>query len=227
MGGMRQNQFTRPTVAAADTLLGKRLSQAQFDHLVLSCGLEDHIAANSTVSVSKKAAQLGRLVMSKVTQEVQTLDGTVTLAEAVVREAVAQSIRTDSPLPEQQRLVRTLALDGFVIEWSDDYGKPPLLRAALPSDVDLPATDDEVRQQLKQFGFLTALGHLDHAIEAHTRGDWESANSQTRTFVESLFEQIAHHIDAAAANAAGSSENRRAWLTERGLQVMHLVAEPC
>lgn len=216
MRSMRQNHFTRPTVAAAVALLDNRLTQAQFDHLVLRCGLEDHITADSTVSVSKKAAQLGRLVMSKGTQEVQTLDGTVTLAEAVVREAVDQSVRTDSPLAEQQRLVRALALDGFVIEWSDDFGKPPLLRAALPGDVDLPATDDEVHQLLKHFGFLVASGHLDQAIEAHTRGDWAASNSQTRTFFESLFEQIAHHIDGPEAAAAGSSENRRAWLAERG-----------
>lgn len=216
MDGMRQNHFTRPTVAAAVALLDKRLSQAQFDHLVLRLGLENHIAADTTVSVSKKAAQLGRLVLSQGTQEVQTLDGTVTLTEAVVREAVAQTTHTDTPIAEQQRLIRALALDGFVIEWSDDYGKPPLLRAALPGDVDLPATDDEVHQLLKHFGFLVALGHLDQAIEAHTRGDWAAANSQTRTFVESLFEQIAHQIDAAEAAAAGSSENRRAWLAERG-----------
>ena len=167
------------------------------------------------MSVSKKAAQLGRLLMSQGMQQVQTLDGTVTLAEAAVREAVALTVRSDSPGPEQERLVRALALDGFIIEWSEDYGAPPLLRAALPDDVDLPSTDDEVHQLLKHFGFSTALGHLDQAVEAHTRGDWAAANSQTRTFIESLFEQIAHHIDPVAAAAAGSAENRRAWLAEK------------
>lgn len=216
MQGMRQNHFTRPTVTAAVALLDARMSQAEFDHLVLRLGLEQHIPSNTSISVSKKAAQMGRLVMTQGTQQVQTLDGTVTLAEAAVREAVALTMRSDSPGPEQERLVRALALDGFVIEWSDDSRTPPLLRAALPGDVDLPATDDEVHQLLKHFGFVTALGHLDQAIEAHTRGDWAAANSQTRTFIESLFEQIAQHIDPAEAAAAGSSENRRAWLAERG-----------
>lgn len=213
---MRQNHFTRPTVAAAVALLDARLSQAKFDHAVLRLGLEQQIPSDTSISVSKKAAQLGRLVMAQGTHEVQTLDGTVTLAEAAVREAVALTIRSDSPGPEQERLVRALALDGFVIEWSDDYGVPPLLRAALPGNVDLPATDDEVHLLLKHFGFTTALGHLDQAIEAHTRGDWAAANSQTRTFIESLFDQVAHHVDPAAAAAAGSSENRRALLAERG-----------
>lgn len=213
---MRQNHFTRPTITAALVLLDKNHSQATFDHLVLRLSLEQHISSDTSVSVSKKAAQLGRLVLAQGTQVVQTLDGTVTLTEAVVREAVALMLNSSSPPVEQQRFVRALALDGFVVETSDEYRKPPLLRAALPGDIDLPATDDEVHQLLKHFGFDMALGHLDQAIEAHTRGDWAAANSQTRTFMECLFEQIAAHIDPVAAAAAGSSENRRAWLAERG-----------
>jgi hypothetical protein len=213
---MRQNHFTRPTLAAAVALLDARLSQAKFDHLVLRLGLEQNISAEGSVSVSKKSAQLGRLVLVNSYQLVQTLDGTVTLAEAVVREAVALTVSLDGSFPEQERLVRALALDGFGIEWSDDCRRPPLLRAALPGDIDLTATDDEVHQLLKHFDFQVALGHLDQAIEAHTRGDWAAANSQTRTMMESLFEQIASHIDPAEAAAAGSSENRRAWLADRG-----------
>lgn len=213
---MRQNHFTRPTVTAAVAMLDKRLSQAQFDHLVLRVGLEEHIPSDASMSVSKKAAQLGRLVLTNGARTVQTLEGTVTLAEATVREAVALTMHSDNPGPEQERLVRALALDGFVIEWSDDYRTPPLLRVALPGDVDLPTTDDEVHQLLKHFTFDIALGHLDQAIEAHTRGDWAAANSQTRTFIESLFEQIAHHINPTEAAAAGSAERRRAWLAERG-----------
>jgi hypothetical protein len=216
MQGMRQNHFTRPTVTAAIALIDARMSQAKFDHLVLRLGLEQQIPADTSMSVSKKAALMGRLVMTHGAQLVQTIDGTTSLAEAAVREAVALTMRSDSPGPEQERLVRALALDGFVVEWSDESQAPPQLRAALPGDVDLPATDDEVHQLLKHFGFTTALGHLDQAIEAHTRGDWAAANSQTRTFVESLFEEIAQNIDSAEAAAAGSSENRRAWLAKRG-----------
>jgi hypothetical protein len=212
---MRQNQFTRPTVLAAVAMLDERLNQAKFDHLVLRLGQEQHIASDTSVSVSKKAAQLGRLILANSSALVQTLDGTVTLAEAAVREAVAQMLRLERPRPEQERLLRALALDGFVVEWRDDSSTAPFLRAALPEEVDLPATDDEVHQLLKHFSFLTALGHLEQAIEAHTRGDWAAANSQTRTFLESLFDQIAIHIDPAAAAGAGSSENRRAWLANR------------
>ncbi|MBB4846016.1 hypothetical protein HNP55_004570 [Paucibacter oligotrophus] len=212
---MRQNPFTRPTILAAVVMLDVGLSQAKFDHLVLWLSLERHIPSDSSISVSKKAAQLGRLILTRGSDEVQTLDGTVTLTEAAVRQAVALMVNVDSPRTEQARLVRALALDGFVVEWRDEAPNAPVLRAALPAEVDLPAADDEVHRLLKEFAFQTALGHLDQAIEAHTRGDWAAANSQTRTFLESLFEHIAHKIDPAEAAARGSSENRRAWLAER------------
>lgn len=212
---MRQNHFTRPTILAALAMLEARLSQAKFDQLVLRLAQEQHITSDTTISVPKKAAQLGRVILAKGTELVPTLDGTVTLTEAAVREAIALMVNMDSPWPEQQRLIRALALDGFVVDWKDDSSNSPLLRAALPEEVDLPAADDEVHQLLKHFGFRTALGHLDQAIDAHTRGDWAAANSQTRTFLESLFDEIAHHIDLAEATARGSSENRRAWLADR------------
>ena len=217
---MRVNHFTRPTIAAAIALLDGPLSQAKFDQLLFRLGLETAIPFDMNLSVSKKAALLAREVASAGGRIIPTIDGQVTLAEAVVREAVALTSASPSysRQEEQGRFVRALALDGFVIQWngSPGMGEVPLLRAALPDEVDLPATDDEVHQLLNHFGFAVSRGHLDQAIEAHTRGDWAAANSQTRTFMESLFEGIASHIDSAAAAAAGSSENRRALLARRG-----------
>jgi len=196
-------------------MLEARLSQAKFDQLVLRLEQEQHISSDTSISVPKKAAQLGRRILTNGADQVRTLDGTVTLAEAAVREAVALMVNVDSPSPEQTRLLRALGLDGFVVDWKDGSSNSPFLRAALPEEVDLPAADDEVHQLLKHFGFSTSLGHLDQAIEAHTRGDWAAANSQTRTFLESLFDQIAYYIDPVEAAAKGSSENRRAWLADR------------
>lgn len=213
---MRQNHFTRPTITAALAMLDRCLVQAKFDHLVLRLGLEDRISSDPSLSVSKKSAQLGRVVLANDAELVQTLEGLMTLTEATVREAIALAVDTASPSVEQERLLRALALDGFVVQWDEGASASPHLRAALPDEVDLPSTDDEVHQLLKHFGFHVALGHLDQAIDAHTRGDWAAANSQTRTFMEGLFDQIAEHIDKTAATAAGSSENRRAWLTQEG-----------
>jgi len=198
-------------------MLDASLAQAKFDQLVFRLGLETSIPFDTSLSVSKKAALLAREVAKAHEQLVPTADGVVTLAEAVVREAVAVAMNPPAHPEEQERLARALALDGFVIQWTEGAGMrvTPLLRTALPDEVDLPATDDEVHQLLRDFGFSVSKGHLDQAIEAHTRGDWAAANSQTRTFMESLFDAIAEHIDPAKA-ASGSSENRRAMLATLG-----------
>lgn len=213
---MRANHFTRPTIAAAIALLDGALTQAKFDQMVFRLGQEASIPFDTSLSVSKKLAMLAREVAKSGDRLIPTIDGQVTLTEALVREAVAVTSTRSSHPKEQEHLVRALALDGFVIQWSDDFGvrMPPLLRAALPGEVDLPATDDEVHQLLKHFSFTDSMGHLDQAIEAHTRGDWAAANSQTRTFMESLFDEIAKHIDPIQAAVVTSSENRRSLLAK-------------
>ncbi|MGC2966077.1 hypothetical protein [Paraburkholderia aspalathi] len=214
---MRVNHFTRPSIAAAVALLDVSLSQAKFDQMVFRLGLEASIPFDTSLSVSKKAALLAREVAKAYEQLVPTADGLVTLAEAVVREAVAVAMNPSAHPEEKERFARALALDGFVFQWTEgpEMRATPLLRAALPDEVDLPASDDEVHQLLRNFGFSVSNGHLDQAIEAHTRGDWAPANSQIRTFMESLFDAIAEHIDSAKA-ASGSSENRRAMLATLG-----------
>jgi hypothetical protein len=211
---MKAHPFTRPTIVAAVEFLGEMLTQAKFDQLAVRLGLDEEIPQGPTRSVTAKSALLARLVNQRATQIVSTLDGPVTLAEAAVREAVGVTLPQYAKT-EQERLLRGLALDGYVVSW-DGGARSPLLRAALPSEVDLPAADDEVHQLLKQFGFTVPLGHLDQAIDAHTRGDWAAANSQIRTFLEGLLSDIASRLDSQQATALASSENRRAWLAERG-----------
>ncbi|MGY3960917.1 hypothetical protein [Aeromonas popoffii] len=89
-----------------------------------------------------KSALLARIVNQRATEIVSTLDGTVTLAEAAVREAVNVT-RSSNSNGAQDRLLRGLALDGYVVSWDPDT-QSPLLRAALPGEIDLPATDDEI-----------------------------------------------------------------------------------
>ncbi len=211
---MKAHPFTRPTIVAAVEFLGEMLTQAKFDQLAVRLGLDDEIPQGTVKSVTAKSALLARIINQRATQIVSTLDGPVTLAEATVREAVGVAVPQYAKT-EQERFLRGLALDGYVVSWDED-ARTPLLRAALPGEVDLPAADDEVHQLLKQFGFNVPLGHLDQAIDAHTRGDWAAANSQIRTFLEGLLSDIASHIDPQKAAALASSENRRAWLAERG-----------
>lgn len=194
-------------------MLGERLTQAKFDQLLVRLELNDEISLGAAKSVTAKSAQMAHLVQQRPTQVVHTLEGPMTLAEAAVREAVLLCLPLSTSI-EQARLLRGLALDGYVICWTEEE-RNPLLRAALPAGVNLPAADDEVHQLLRKFGFLVSLGHLDQAIDAHARGDWAAANSQVRTFLEGLLDEISRHIDPKEASALPSSENRRAWLADR------------
>lgn len=211
---MRSNPFTRPTVLAATEALAQH-SQATFDQMVLRLCLEDDIPSGAVISLPKKCSLLAHLVVQRPTQIVQTLDGSSTLPEAVVREAV-KLLEQHTAKPLHTALIRGLARDGYTVVWPENRREAPSLRAALPGEADLPAADDEVHELLKHFGFHTPLGHLDQAIEAHTRGDWAAANGQARTFLEGLFDDIAYAIEPEKAPQRTSAENRRALLAELG-----------
>ncbi|MCW2338170.1 hypothetical protein M2337_002403 [Sphingobium sp. B2D3A] len=213
---MRAQPFTRPTLLAAVEML-ERHTQASFDQMTLRLGLENEVSEGSGISVAKKVGQLGRIVVQRSGTVLQTVQGSMTLGEAVVRETLPL-LTPRFENPNQTALLRGLARDGYVVEF-DDRGKSPQLRAALPEEVDLPASDSEVHELLKQYQFQVPKGHLDQAIEAHTRGDWAACNAQLRTFLESLFDQLAHRIAPAKAAALASSENRRALLASEGFLV--------
>jgi hypothetical protein len=207
---MKTHPFTRPTVIAAVEFLRSMLSQAQFDMLLVRLGLDNEIQLGESKSVPKKAALLASAVTRDATRVIDTIDGPLTLAEATVRSAV-DALAMGYEIQEQGRFLRGLALDGYTVTWDENPPKP-VLRASLPAEVDLPAADDELHQLLRQANFSTSWGHLDQAIDAHTRGDWAAANSQIRTFLEGLLNEISSSLDPQAR----SSENHRAYLAARG-----------
>jgi hypothetical protein len=199
-------------MAAGEML--ERHTQASFDQMILRLGLENEISASTGLSVAKKCGLVGRIIVQRTAQVIQTVEGSMTLGEAVVREAV-QLLNLQFENPIQTAFLRGLARDGYVVEL-DERRKNPKLRAALPDEIDLPASDNEVYELLRLYQFVVPKGHLDQAIEAHTRGDWAACNSQLRTFIESLFDEIARKVQPAKAAQLVSSENRRAMLAEVG-----------
>jgi hypothetical protein len=209
---MHASPFSRPTLVGAVELLELH-SQARFNQMLLRLGLESEVPSSTDVSVPKKCALLGRLVVQRAETVIDTLTGSMSLGEAVVREAAILA-PAGSTYPAQLAFARGLARDGFVLASGGPGGVS--IRAALPEEIALPRTDDEVHQLLGSFGFRTPLGHLDQAIEAHTRGDWAACNSQLRTFLESLFDDVARKLRPEEAAQLPSAENRRALLADIG-----------
>lgn len=103
------------------------------------------------------------------------------------------------------RLVRSLERNGYTIE----NGR---LQTMLPGNLEIAETENELSSMLTQFGFGVPKGHFDQAIAAHTRGAWAAANSQLRSFIESLFDSIADAVNNGKTTLPGSSHARREWL---------------
>lgn len=209
---MRSHPFTRPTIIAAVEFLGEQLTQAKFDQLVLRLALENELALGSGLSLTARSARLGEAIIRQVGRGVQTAEGAVTLGEAVVREAVSETVQR-APNIKQERLIRSLSLDGFTVSWDS---QTPRLQSTLPSVVSIPTDDNEVHRLLDRHQFKVSKGHLDQAIDAHTRGDWAAANSQIRSFLEDLLNEIARRVDAQKASELKTSENLRSMLAQRG-----------
>lgn len=209
---MREKPFSRPTIIAASELL-EVCTQASFDAVVLRLTLEQAVPAGPSISVAKKCGLLARAILSNPTAIIQTLDGPQNLTETLIREAIAKCSKSlDAPL--EIRLRRGLALDGFVPFWDIGEQRYTII-AALPSIVAFTGASDEVHSLIADLAFTTPSGHLMQAIDAHARGDWAAANSQIRTFFESLLDEIAFRLQI-DPNRQLTSENRRAALGSLG-----------
>jgi hypothetical protein len=68
------------------------------------------------------------------------------------------------------------------------------LKYHVPKSVNISSNNEEIFLLLDKYKFSTPLGHLRQAMNNHEHGKWASANSQLRTYVESLFHEIAERI---------------------------------
>jgi hypothetical protein len=198
------SQFTRPTLIAAATIIELRMNNNQFDRYMLELGCDTPLTTGGTLPT--KINGLIRHAIGNpeaITPEGQNLWDALVMRAADFEVPGQWSGVRDHP--DVQKLVRTLARDGFVLEQDG-------LRRTLPEAVDLPAADDEVHRRLTELGLITPLGHLEQAITNHTNGAWAAANAQLRTFVEALLDEIARRLDRAGAGAQATSHGRRTLL---------------
>lgn len=105
------------------------------------------------------------------------------------------------PTELQKRFLRLLEQDGFAVTDGN-------LRRALPSEVGLPEAQSELMRLLDRHGLTIPKGHLDQALENHAAGNWAAANSQTRSFLEGLLDELAVKVDPTSADLPSGNDRR-------------------
>jgi hypothetical protein len=194
-------RFSRRTVIAAIAML-ERLTQAKLTRVLYELGPEfPRWVGNETLSVTKR---LNNLIGVYDQWPERLVDDGEAVSGVLVEKAVSLlSLHVEMGLGDDElEFRRRLKIDGFVV----GDGK---LRTALPDDLHLPTAQDELSRLLKKHGLTVPQGHLSQALDAHARGDWAAANSQIRTFVESLFDEIAARLNPSAAGASSSQARRQ------------------
>jgi len=88
---MRSSPFTRPTLFAAVEMLDRH-TQASFDQMVLRLELENDVPPGAGLSLGKKCGLVGRAVVQRLAHVIQTVEGSMTFGEAVVRRRYRCSI---------------------------------------------------------------------------------------------------------------------------------------
>jgi hypothetical protein len=207
------NRFARRTVLTAIAML-ERLTQAQFTRFLYELSPDfPRWIGGETLSLTKR---LNTFIGVYDQGPDRIIDGGETLADVVVAKAIsmlpiereAPWAKAQEPRVDERTLRERLAADGFVVT----AGK---LRRALPSNLQLPAAQDEISRLLEKHKLSVPRGHLDQALDAHARGNWASANSQIRSFIDGLLDEIAARLDPSAA-ALPSGQQRRIRLTATG-----------
>lgn len=200
-------RFTRRTVVAAIEVL-ERLNQAKFSRLLLTLGPDLDAAVGDGISLTNRLNDLIRFVDRHPDH---TLEGGEPLVDALVEHAIGilppPSDWTE-PKPDEAAFRRSLLLEGYVVA-------DGALKRTLPADIGVPEAEDEITRLLAKHGMVTTKGHLDEALKTHTDGHWAATNSQIRTFLDSLLDEIAVRLDPTAA-ALGTGHPRRTRLAALG-----------
>lgn len=82
-----------------------------------------------------------------------------------------------------RELGHNLKRDGYIVE-----GRA--IKKLLPNEIEEAKTESELFVAINKYNFQVSKGHLNQAILNHSQGNWASANSQFRTFIESLLTEI-------------------------------------
>ncbi|MFW5971934.1 MAG: hypothetical protein ACOCRL_00450 [Bacillota bacterium] len=197
--------FSNVTIVEAMKLLTKH---DEIDEILLKYGLQD-ISQRRTNTYSK---QRRRNEIANYLINHPDLSGyySDSLIYDIVEELVNKEIEEgryyfpEKTFNNSSNLYRALRNDGYCI-------RNNTVCRQTPEECDLVEKENFLEDILDTYDFTTSLGHLRQAKNAYTRGDWATTNSQIRTSVESLFNDIANFLDP--NNASENSYQNRILLS--------------
>ena len=195
-----QSTFSELTLIEAVNLYRRLSSHARFEQQMLYFSLNSETLPREGLSIDSKANLLTTFVIgnpSHQTAEGENLDAGI----------IKRTTEVSQPW-ERSTLQRALARDGYTL--MDDGS---MIRD-LPPIADLPEANDELFSLLNELGLPVAKGHLDQAIKNHSEGHWAAANSQLRTFLEEVFNEISKRLDAEQGDKQLTSHQRRTRLAQ-------------
>jgi len=199
--------LSRATIFEAVSLLDNK-PHSNIDRLIIRFGLKESIASHRQTYVKEKVNAVSSYLIER--QDIQGANNSIAyqVIEFLVQDIpdIDEIYSYEHSQDRYFKLRNSLARDGYKIKG----GK---LRRILPETIDLANKESELELLLKSSNFPIARGHFEQAIDAHTRGAWAAANSQLRTFVESLFDDIAKDL-IDETSLPSSTHNRREALAK-------------
>ena len=200
------NSFSRNTIIIAIGPL-ECLTHAQIGSFLLKFGLERIAPKDLGSKKSRLNAVIQYLIENPDEKGPYGANLTFEIIEDVLR--IIYSNKYASIIKENiPELINSLKRDSYVITID---GK---LKTMLPETIKLVEKENELGSLLNKFEFTTTIGHLDQAINSHTRGDWASANAQLRSFMESLFDSIAEKLASNKITLPTTGHQRREFLAK-------------
>lgn len=201
----RVTMFCDRTVACLIEAIADAHTHTQLDTLILKLGLSRHAEAGGF----SKQQRLHNLVSS-----IRSL-GNTREGERLILSLAREFLETrvgdiDTPDPRHSSWSRTLeplreslAADGWLFE----DGR---LRPTTPSPAALAPEMSELERDLNALGFATALTHYRQAVDNFASGNYEAANGQLRSFLESLYIEVcSEKTGTTASDATGALQRLR------------------
>jgi len=95
----------------------------------------------------------------------------------------------------------------------------------LPEDIDASKKEDEIIAVLRKYGFDTTVGHWENAKSSYFNSNYPALTAQLRTYVESLFIEMAKVIKNKDTNWQGIA-NITPTVATTAMQVLAKCSKP-